>query len=319
MPWPSLHRIPGLAALVPQWEILAGPQFPALRKLCLQPANWTVPAFACPRDCGCRHYVILRHDRAGAVAACRCEPPACPDFELSMADITPLEVSKPALAAAIRSAFGLSGHYADLRLPETFQVGAWSADLVPVILTIQFDSRTFRSVIAELGSSLRRPYILLAPTAGHMDANCQALLARDSAGFFPLDTTTVLTDDGRLLPAKSPGELFARFNPEPKDAVSDNAAIQAFALVKALDNECPVRKAPIITVFRLYCMDGLSAQKIAHRCHCTTGLVFMRLRAIRAKLGRDPAELRQLATNFHAIDRSLSDPRARRINPKATI
>ncbi len=61
--------------------------------------------------------------------------------------------------------------------------------------------------------------------------------------FFPLDTTTVLTDDGRLLPAKPLGELFARFTPQPKE-MDEDIASRVVALVSQFD-------APTLTAFRL--------------------------------------------------------------------
>ncbi len=73
------------------------------------------------------------------------------------------------------------------------------------------------------------------------------------------------------------------------------------------------------TVFLLYCAEALSAVEIARRCHCTKGLIFIRLRWLRAKLGRDPAELRQYSAHFESIGQSLSDPRARHIYRKGAV
>jgi hypothetical protein len=233
-PWHALHLVPGLLALQPEWQTLAGPKFPLLKKLCLRHVDWTVNRFTCPRDCGCRHVVLLDPNSTTAIARCHCQPPACPDIPLTLPDITPLQVNKSALASALRSAFGLSPHHAELPAHHTFQVGSWSADNVPVILTIQLDTGSFRSVIKELNSDLRRPYILLAPTATYLDANCQTLLAPYSAAFFALDTITILTDDGRLLPAQPPGELFARFTPEAEARVAPAAPKPRFVLRKGL-------------------------------------------------------------------------------------
>ena len=71
--------------------------------------------------------------------------------------------------------------------------------------------------------------------------------------------------------------------------VSDNTAIQLFALVKQLETESHWRKAPILQVFRLYCMESLTAEQIARRCACAKSLIILRLKQLRAKLDRDPA------------------------------
>ena len=169
---------------------------------------------SCPLGCGCEHFVIRRHDGSGAIAACCCEPDTCPDIPLTLADITALEVSWTKLGRALCQALGLDSKTAKLPLPGTRQIGCWSADAVPVILTIQWESQAFRSVIAELFARLGRPFILLGPTNAYMDANCDELLAHAKASFFALENIVILTPQGTLLPRSPPGDLFAKFTPE---------------------------------------------------------------------------------------------------------
>jgi hypothetical protein len=59
--------------------------------------------------------------------------------------------------------------------------GSWSTCPTPLIVTIQYDPIKFRLAIAELVARLARPFILLAPTADHMDARCQETLAQPRA------------------------------------------------------------------------------------------------------------------------------------------
>ena len=56
-----------------------------------------------------------------------------------------------------------------------------------------------------------------------------------------------------------PGELFARFTPEPKFEPGEDVARQAFALVEQLDSDIASKPPTPMSVFRLYCMEGLSA------------------------------------------------------------
>src|SRR5690348_4076753 len=130
-----------------------------------------------------------------------------------------------------------------------------------------------------------------------LDASCQAMLENSGAAFFPLATTVNLTPTGVLTPTRSPAELFARFRPEPRDSVDEDVARQTLALAKALDSDRRFRKASIYTVFLLYCSDGLSADQIARKCACARSVVFDRLKILREKLGRDPAELRQYSSH----------------------
>src|SRR5437016_794604 len=86
----------------------------------------------------------------------------------------------PASAAAPRAigkAFGLQSKTTQFDLLCTAQIGSWSSDTVPVILTIQWNGHELPAVIAELALRLKRPFILLSPTNTHLTAHCQELLA----------------------------------------------------------------------------------------------------------------------------------------------
>src|SRR3974377_1072211 len=96
------------------WKHQLSGHFPAFNTLCLQPEDWQVMSHPCPRQCGCWHRVIMRHDHSGAIGVCRCSPPKCPDLQLSIADITPLKVNRTKLARAICQALGLASKFNDL-------------------------------------------------------------------------------------------------------------------------------------------------------------------------------------------------------------
>jgi hypothetical protein len=318
-PWSALEEIPGLVAVQADWRKHTGDHLQALWSLCLQATDWLAESFPCPRQCGCAHEVIMRHDRTSAVAACKCEPPTCPDIPVTIRDITPLELSWTRLGRALCKVFGLAPRFTQLTPPTTVQFGALPPDQVPAILTIQVYPAFLRSAIAELVAVLHKPFILFAPTGNMLDVHCQAMLESCGAAFFPLATTVTLTPDGILLPARAPGEIFARFRPDPHNSVAEDVAIQTFALAKTLDSEQRFRKAPVFTVFLLYCSDGLSADHIAKKCGCARSVVFDRLKLLREKLGRDPADLRQYSSHFEAIGDSLSDSRASRIHRPSAI
>ena len=310
--WRCLEELPGLTAVPAVWRGRMTTDFESFRLLCLQPGPEPAPAYPCPLRDSC-YYDLIAQDVGPFLAICQDNPVVCPNTTFSLQEITPLELNWQKLGRAICKALDLVAKFACLAPPDTCQVGSWSADEVPLILTIQTDTEVFQRVIAELALRLRRPYILLAPTTTHIDAIAQELLADANAGFFPLDTTIRLTDHGTLCALQRPGGLFAKFTPQPKDSVDEGVARQTLALAKALDSEQRCRKAPIYKVFLLCCMEGLTVNEIAKKCGCVRSLVFTRLKALRQKLGRDPRELRQYSAHFESIEQSLSDPRARNI------
>lgn len=307
-----------MVALEWAWRRMVGEQFPAFRTLCLEPSSSQAVRFPCPSGCGCNHLIIPRHDRTGAVAVCRCATPSCPDIPLTLQEITPLQVSWHRLGLALRKAFGLAGPHADLFPPNTFQFGSWSVDAVPAILTIQVQNSVFRRAVAELAAELRQPFILFAPTSDFLDVPSKIILENHGAAFFALDTHVILTDHGTLQPIGAPGDLFARFTPQPSDADVE-AASRAFALVRNLDTETVLRPPSLLAVFRHYCIEELSASQIARKFGCSKPTVLRRLALIRARIGVDPRQLRRLSPHIAKLEATLSDPKAVHIDPKSFL
>lgn len=254
------------------------------------------------------------------VAVCRCEPWNCEDIILTADDVVLLELNWPKLRRAIASAFNCQDRRADFGLPGTHQIGAWSSDAVPVILTIQQEHESFRQVVAELVARLRKRFILLAPTRRFVDGPCLELLENAKAELFDLESQMLIESDGRLNARQTPGKLFEHFLPEPKEAVEGNDARRLFALVRSLDSGSAHTRAPtVFTVFRLYCMENHSAEQVAKKCHCSKATVINRLNMIRKGTGTDPMKLRTHSAQFEGIEDSLTDSRARRIHRKGAI
>jgi len=268
MPWHALEKIPGLIAPAAVWRERLGKDF----------ENFSVFLQNAPH----------RAQGRGKTG--------------SKARLTAIwELNRPLLSRVLSNDLGFEHKTAEFPLPATAQIGSWSADVVPAILTIQSDAREFRAVVAELVARLRQPFILLAPISTHLSAPCQELLGNVGAGFFALDSHVLLAGQGGFQPRTPPDKLFARFTPQPQEAVPDDIARQAVALVKALDAEQAVMKASVYTVFRLYCIDGLTTAQVAKKCGCARSLVFARLKRLRQKLGRNPAAFRQYAAQYASV------------------
>lgn len=317
-PWDALESIPGLTAVMALWRARLGDWHTEFKNAFLQPAPDLAHSYPCPNDCGCWHEVI-HHGPDDIAAVCRCDPCRCAPFALTPDEVRLWGFSWSRFSRALCVALELNFKFADVGLFHTRQIGSWAVGAVPVILTIQHDAGQFHRVVEALVARLRQPFILLAPTAQHLGAAGQELLAGVNAGFFGLDSHARFSADGGLQAVRRPGELFARFTPEPSEALEEGAARQAFALVKALDAAQPARKASLYTVFRLYCVEGLTVEQVARQCRCARSLVFLRLGVLRQKLGGDPRQLRQYSSHFERIEDSLAEPRARRINRQRSI
>ena len=163
---------------------------------------------------------------------------------------------------------------------------------------------------------LGKPFILFGPTSRHLDTHCIELLEKAGAEFFSLAATIILTHNATLQCAKTPGDLFAKFTPQPKET-DLSVAEHAFALIKALDPAC---KPPLpLTIFRHYCIDNLSMNEIALRCLCSKGTVLNRIDLIREKTGIDLETFRQVSGHLDKVEDTTTDARASHIHRKNLI
>src|SRR3954463_5977074 len=86
--------------------------------------------------------------------------------------------------------------------------------------------------------------------------------------------------------------------PQPcpqQPATSDSVARAAFALLEKLDSGRRRPSPSVPKVFRLYCIETLSAAEVARKCRCSKAAVIRRLNLIREKTGLCPAALRSFA------------------------
>jgi hypothetical protein len=100
---------------------------------------------------------------------------------------------------------------------------------------------------------------------------------------------------------------------EPPEPLGAGEARRLFALLKQLEPVAGTRKAPLLLVFRLYCLEGLPASVVARRCGCSKTLVIARIAELGRKLGRHPARLRALSGHVEQLEKDMTDPRARDI------
>jgi hypothetical protein len=307
--WRCLETIIGWSDVAVKWKEHLGEAFPSVKEGFLEPDGKS-RGFPCPHECGCSHDVI-EEARGVIVAVCTCDPWRCDDIYLKPDDITLWKFNVDRFARALCRALDIDRREADFGLLNTTQIGVFSAT-VPVILTIQYDADEFRGVVAELAVRLPEGFILLAPSGRFLDARCQELLAKARAGFFELESTVVTTPRGELIAPRQARDLFAPWAGSPK-VVIEEAARAAFAIVQALDAEKPSREAPLLTVFRLYCVQARSAEDVARECGCSKATVINRLKRLEERTGARPDELRRYSPQFQAIEDAMGDPRARRV------
>lgn len=105
----------------------------------------------------------------------------------------------------------------------------------------------------------------------------------------------------------------------PTPPIPEDVARSAFALVQQLDSESRMKAPTVLTVFRLYCIEELSAERIAKKHHCSKPTILRRLELIRAKTGMDPAAFRTMSTHLSKLEDETRDSRAAHIHRKNLI
>ncbi len=101
-------------------------------------------------------------------------------------------------------------------------------------------------------------------------------------------------------------------NDEPP--LSEDVARSAFALLEKLEMDAPLKAPSALTVFRLYCVQGYSAEQTARRCRCAKGTVMSRLRFIEERTGVKVEQFRAMSGHLQAIDDRYQRSGARRID-----
>jgi hypothetical protein len=97
------------------------------------------------------------------------------------------------------------------------------------------------------------------------------------------------------------------------EPVSEDVARSAFALLQKLELDAPLKAPSVLTVFRLYCVDGFSADQVARKCRCAKGTVMSRLRFIETVTKTKPEQFRAMSGHLQQVDDDLNASSAREI------
>jgi hypothetical protein len=347
--WNSLEALSTQAALLTEWERELGDDFAASRMF-LQPTQQQAESYPCshPISCGCRHRVIFESpDDVSAV--CDCAEGGCEPFFLGACNLIIHALDKIKLAAAIRQAFQLdeiqSGGFQEVR---SCLVGGWGVRRSRVFFYVPISESGLLKEIDRLCAAMPDPFVLLTLTSLFCTPMVQRALRRQGAAQIALADVVKLTAPGvlELIPTAKIavdaffgdfGKQVAQGKPlqlaiarvEAKlDAIAksrnqtrtddeslpEEVARQAVAMVKQLDTTNRLKKPSILTVFRLYCINEMSATEIAAQCGCSKASIMKRLKILSLKTGTPAARLRRYSAQFERMEAEMGDWRAKRIH-----
>lgn len=351
--WSCLESLSTGAGVMADWEWAAGPALPLVLPFlrAMAESARSHPCKARP-VCACRHAV--RAHGSGGTAICTCgDESACEPFEVEAAELVIHRLNFETLGESVRAALGFELPPGNgFAVTGLRQVGCHGPLLAPVYLSFA-PAEGLARALGLMRLQRDGPFVLLTGTGRACTESIENCLRQ--AGGAHVALSSMLRAEGRLeltrtaslepvlagwveraVRPRQDADYLRRLHEElaglrrelsrrpipAEDApepVSDEVARQVFALVKELGEGDRCRKAPILQVFRLYCLESLPAAQVARRCGCAKSLVVLRLGELRRKLGRDPAELRPMSAQFERIEGSLSDSRARSVFRRGAV
>ena len=100
---------------------------------------------------------------------------------------------------------------------------------------------------------------------------------------------------------------------ELPSAVTKDVARSAFALLVKLDAQGKHKSPTPLTVFRLYCVEGLSAGRVAEQCRCSKATVIGRLQFIEAVTHTKAEDFRAMSGHLQQMADDYETSGAREI------
>ena len=347
--WAQFDAFATGRGLLADWEAVFGDDFERV-KCWLKPTGERVESHPCVRKppCGCRHE--LRAARAGPVAVCVCGDGRCDAFPVEGARALIHELDRSRFRRRLCDTLGLapaggpppaSGGRSDF-------VGTYLPIQAPVYLAFVEGEAELVCEIERLRLQRPGPFVSLTPTRRFYSAEAESALGAAGALGLALTGLVELERGGGLrlsqplepllapwrarVAAEGVGAVLRRMHhelaaarrefgqrPSCPEPLPEPDALRLFALVRELEPGGAVHKAPLLQVFRLYCLEGLAAEGVARRCGCSKALIIQRLGQLRRKLGRHPAELRAFASQFEAIEKSVGEFRGRRLSRQSML
>jgi hypothetical protein len=319
--WNALYLVPAGSALPTVWLQHLNlrhldPEFETFKSLFLRampgpPAD----AVPCPWGCNCYHKVVPQ-DNGTLLGVCQCDPKRCGDYTVTAYERVTWEIDWSKLANSLCQAFSLEPKTAKLGFHNTRQIGAWSPDAVPVILTLAGNHAELFNIATQLVSRIGKPFILLAPNSKHLSPAAKELLNHIGALFVSLADHVGLGDSRRQAPASQhpvsigdhvahglltrtpPAKLFAEVSPLLPEPSNEELARRTFVVFQDEQQNARKRLPTLYTVFYLYCIKELTIPQIARKCRCSVGTVANRLKLLQAKTGVPTDQLRAIAPQF---------------------
>ena len=211
--WKRMEGAPEAASAL-AWRLRLEQDFQPVATLALRRTEREVRWVPCPDGCCGGHRVVpVRQGGGGFLGVCDDDEPMCEDLNLTDELVRVWEMDFARLGRAVARVLECAARDDEMGPSRTWQIGAFGAAGMPVVLTMPREAAEFRQAVAEVTLRLREHFILLAPTSRFMDATCHGILKTAKAGFLDLGSLLTLEADGSLRALRPAAELFTPYLP----------------------------------------------------------------------------------------------------------
>ncbi len=200
--WQALERIPGLCDVPACWEHHCGADFPLIRPHLLTTDDIGT-RHPCPRylrDAECPRRIIDYGDGSFA-AICQHSHQLCDRLSLAPKDALIHRLDVEGLVRPLASALSVRWQSFVARQSGVWELGLSTSPATrnyPTFLLIFAQRRDFDSAIRNLLLATSVPFVVIAPTTNHMNAEVREHLARRQCHFISMEERIGLADDGRF-------------------------------------------------------------------------------------------------------------------------
>src|SRR6266850_1497510 len=186
--WTGLDSMPSGAALLADWQLSFGPDFPLLEPF-LKVTTRQAESYPCPEHppCECRH--VIRETESGLIAICTCEPGECDPVPIEPKDLMVYALDRRELGSAICRSLGFTPlddtAVAPYSTPGIQEIGSHGPLVSPVYLAFAPNGSLLRE-LEKLFTTRPAPFVLLTPTPTGCTAETISALERHACAHISL-------------------------------------------------------------------------------------------------------------------------------------
>ncbi len=208
--WQALEEIPGTRAAMAEWRHKLGADLESIGSMLIPTDRYAeiLPVAGDPYA----SYRVVHHSDDDVVGI---HDGGGPTITLSKQDVLIYRLDHQRMIRSVAAVLGVKLAPASLDgAPNTYRIGSYrpfAGYAFPVFFTIPLESADLRATAESVTARCAEPFVLLAPTSGHLRPECEAVIKAQKACFLALDDAIDLDGRGRWVASATAQQQLAAF------------------------------------------------------------------------------------------------------------